>query len=91
MAVIYQRLRTQIDLFLPTRYIYRTEIKPGKHPDTRIKSLPLTNGHGRYPHITVTPKRVLFSAVEWPLHTYNRYKFIAVSLLKSPIKPNRAI
>ena len=25
-----------------------TEIIPGKHSDTRIKPLPLTNGHGRY-------------------------------------------
>jgi hypothetical protein len=34
-----------------------TEIIPGKHPDTRIKPLPLANGHGRY--ITVTPERAL--------------------------------
>ena len=27
-------------------YIYRTETKPGKQPDTRIKPLPLTNGNG---------------------------------------------
>ena len=30
-----------------------TEIIPGKHSDTRIKPLPLTNNHGRY--ITATP------------------------------------
>jgi hypothetical protein len=43
-----------------------TEIIPGKHSDTRIKPLPLTNGHGRY--ITVTPERKLVSVGEWPLH-----------------------
>ena len=43
-----------------------TEIIPGKHSDTRIKPLPLTNGHGRY--ITVTPERTLVSVGEWPLH-----------------------
>jgi hypothetical protein len=39
---------------------------PGKHSDTRIKPLPLTNGHGRY--TTVTSERTFFSVVEWPLH-----------------------
>jgi hypothetical protein len=43
-----------------------TEIIPGKHSDTRIKPLPLTNGHGRC--ITVTPERALLSFGEWPLH-----------------------
>ena len=43
-----------------------TEIIPGKHSDTRIKPLPLTNGHGRY--ITVTTERTLVSVGEWPLH-----------------------
>ena len=56
MPVTY--CRSKIDPFPPTRYIYRTEVKPGKHSDTRIKPLPLTNGHGRY--ITATPKRTLF-------------------------------
>ena len=42
--------------FLPTRYIYRTEIKPGKYSETRIKPLPLVSNHGRY-NITVTPER----------------------------------
>jgi hypothetical protein len=45
--------------FSNTRYIYRTEIKPGKGSDTRIKPLPLVNGHGRY--MTVTPERALVS------------------------------
>jgi hypothetical protein len=46
------------------------EIKPGKHFDTRIKPLPLTNGHGRY--MTVTPERTLVSVGvgEWPLYIY---------------------
>jgi hypothetical protein len=44
-----------------------TEVIPGEHPDTRIKPLPLTNGHGRY--MTVTPERTLVSVGEWPLHT----------------------
>jgi hypothetical protein len=43
-----------------------TEIIPGKNSDTRLKPLPLTNGHGRY--ITVTPERALLSVGEWPLH-----------------------
>jgi hypothetical protein len=38
------------------------EIIPGKHSDTRIKPLPLTNGHGRY--ITVTTERTLVSVGE---------------------------
>jgi hypothetical protein len=38
------------------------EIIHGKHSDTRIKPLPLTNGHGRY--ITVTPERALVSVGE---------------------------
>jgi hypothetical protein len=57
-----------------------TEIIPGKLSDTRIKPLPLTNGHGRY--MTVTPEQTLVSVGEWPLHIYCRYKFIAVSLPK---------
>ena len=44
-------------------YIYRTEIKPGKHSDTRKKPLPWTNGHGRI--ITVTPERKPVSVVRW--------------------------
>ena len=39
---------------------------PGKHSDTRIKPLPLTNGHSRY--ITAIPERALVSVGEWPLH-----------------------
>ena len=64
--IAQQWLRFKIDPRAPTRYIYGTEIKPGKHPDTRIKPLPLANGHGRY--ITVTPERALMSVGGWPLH-----------------------
>jgi hypothetical protein len=35
------------------------EIIPGKHSDTRIKPLTLTNGHVRY--MAVTPERTLVS------------------------------
>ena len=51
---------------VPNPAIEEAEIIPGKHSDTRIKPLPLTNGHGRY--ITVTPERTLVSVGEWPLH-----------------------
>ena len=39
---------------------------PGKHSDTRIKPLTLTNDYGRY--ITVTPERTLASVGECPLN-----------------------
>jgi hypothetical protein len=39
---------------------------PGKHSDTTIKPLHLTNGHARY--ITVTPERTILSVGKWPLH-----------------------
>jgi hypothetical protein len=50
-------IRFHVDPFVSTRYIYGTEIKPGKHSDTRRKPLPLVSGHGRY--TTVTPERTL--------------------------------
>ena len=56
-------------------------IIPGKNPDTRIKPLPLTNGHGRY--ITVTRYTRTDSCVRWGMAViYSRYKFIAVPLPK---------
>jgi hypothetical protein len=62
-----------------------TEIIPGKNPDTRIKPLPLTNGHGRYIHahnITATSEGTL-TCVRWGMAVaYNRYKFVTVSLPK---------
>jgi hypothetical protein len=42
------------------------EIIPGKHSDTRIKPLALTNGHGRY--MTVTPERALSFVGGCPLN-----------------------
>ena len=59
------------------------EIIPGKHSDTRIKPLTLTNDHGRY--ITVTPERALASVGECPLNIlYIAVKFLAVSIPKRP-------
>jgi hypothetical protein len=43
-------------------HICRTETKPGKHPDTRIKPLPLANGHGRC--MAVAPEQTLVSSGE---------------------------
>jgi hypothetical protein len=67
-AYIHKKFVTQIHdrpLCIPN-YFRRSWGIQGKHSDTRIKPLPLTNGHGRY--ITVTPERTLFSVGEWPLH-----------------------
>ena len=52
--------------FITITHSEGTGIIPGKHSDTRIKPLPLANGHGRY--ITVTPERALVSVGECPLH-----------------------
>jgi hypothetical protein len=53
---------------------------PGKHPDTRIKPLPLANGHGRYIHNRFTRTD---TCVRWVMAvTYNRYKCVTVPLLK---------
>jgi hypothetical protein len=59
LALVFQWRKSHFDPFVSTRDIYRTEIKPGKHSDTRIKPLPLANGHGRY--IAVTPERKIVS------------------------------
>jgi hypothetical protein len=75
-----------------------TEVIPGKHSDTRIKPLPLTNGHGCY--ITATPERTLVSVGEWPLHitVINLQPFhfrdgyiTAVSILKPPFNSETAV
>jgi hypothetical protein len=34
------------------------------------------------PTITVAPERALVSIGEWPLHIFNRYKFVTASLPK---------
>ena len=61
--------------------MYRTEIKPGKRSDTRIRPLPcLANGNGRC--MAITTEQALLSVWEWPLHMNVGCKFITVSLLK---------
>jgi hypothetical protein len=57
--------RSGFDPFVHLTALEEAEIIPGKHSDTRIKPLPLTNGHGRY--ITVTPEQALASVGECPL------------------------
>jgi hypothetical protein len=67
------------------------EVIPGKHSDTRIKPLALTNGHGRY--MAVTPERALASVGGcplniwplkfWPFHFRNG-RVTAVLLLQPP-------
>jgi hypothetical protein len=53
-------------------------IKPGKYACTRIKPLSLANSHDRYIAVTRTETCVRWGMVV----TYNRYKFVTVSLLK---------
>ena len=65
-SVAYCRLDFDPFIHLTIKALKEAEIIPGKHSDTRIKPLPLTNGHGRY--IIVTPWRVPVSIGEWPLH-----------------------
>jgi hypothetical protein len=61
---------------MPLTALEEAEIIPGKHSDTRIKPLALTNDHGRY--IAVTP-----DCVRWGMSvTYIAAKFLAVSLPK---------
>ena len=68
---------------ITTLEVEEAEIIPGKHSDTRIKPLPLTNGHGRY--ITVTSERTLLSFVHWEISVeYIAVKFLAVSPPKPP-------
>jgi hypothetical protein len=46
---------------------------PGKHSDTRIKPLPLTNGHGRYTTVTRYTRTgaALVSSVRWGMAVTN--------------------
>jgi hypothetical protein len=62
----HQWVRTGFDPFAHLITLEKAEIMPGRHSDTRIKPLPLANGHNR--HIPVTPERKLVSVGEWPLH-----------------------
>ena len=60
----------------------RIEIIPVKGSHTRIKPLALASGHGRYGTWPLSYTRT-GSFVRWRMAvTYNRYKFVTVSLLK---------
>jgi hypothetical protein len=61
-----QWVRIGLDPFITLTALEEAEIIPGKHSDTRIKPLPLTNGHGRY--MTVTPERTLMSVGKFLLN-----------------------
>jgi hypothetical protein len=66
------------------------EIIPGKHSDTRIKPLPLTNGHGRY--MAVAPERILQSPSfkvdpRGPWDLRRRTEIIPVKDFHTRIKP----
>jgi hypothetical protein len=62
---IYQWLRSGLGPYLHLTALEEAEIIPGKHSDTRIKPLALTNDLGRY--IAGTPERTLASVGECPL------------------------
>ena len=64
MCIQWGHLPNQLPRFISGPFLHLTALKeaeiiPGKDPDTRIKPLALTNGHGRY--MTVTPERTLAS------------------------------
>jgi hypothetical protein len=80
----HQWPRSKIGPFVSARQVHynRTEIKPGKRSDTRIKPLLFfTNGHDCYK--TVTTERELVSVGEWPSHT-TVIKFEPFRFLKRP-------
>jgi hypothetical protein len=65
---VHQRGRSKTNPSQQT-FIYRTEMKPGKHFCARMKPLPLplANGHGSC--MTAAPERALLLSVgEWPLN-----------------------
>jgi hypothetical protein len=64
----HQRLRLSFYPFIHLTALEEAEVIPGKDPDTRIKPLALTNGHGRY--MAVTPERKLVSVGECPLNIW---------------------
>jgi hypothetical protein len=70
-----------LDPFVTYSALEEAEIIPGKHSNTRIKPLDLTNGHGHY--IAVTPERALASVGGMPVK-YIAVKFLGVSLPKPP-------
>jgi hypothetical protein len=77
---IHPWLRWGFDPFTHLTALEGAEIIPGKNSDTRIKPLPLTNGHGRY--MTVTPERTLMSVGKCPLNIWPL--IFSVSILKPP-------
>ena len=66
----HQWHRTGLDPFMTITTLDEAEVIPGKHSDTRIKSLTLANGHGRY--MAITPERALTSVGECPLNIHGR-------------------
>jgi hypothetical protein len=56
---IHQWPRSGFDPFMYLTALEEAGIIPGKHSDTKIKPLALTNDHGRY--MAVTPERALAS------------------------------
>jgi hypothetical protein len=70
---------------VPLTALEEAEIIPGKHSDTRIKLLALTNGHGRY--MAVSPEWTL--SVRWRMPVkYIAVKCLSVSLPKRPCNQN---
>jgi hypothetical protein len=66
MVYVCQWLGFGFGPFIHLTTLEEAGIIPDKHSDTRIKLLPLTNGHGRY--MAVTPERTILSVGEWPSH-----------------------
>ena len=63
-------------------YIEKAETTPDKNSGTRIKPLPLANGHGRYITVALELEQKLVSVGEWSLH--KTVIFLTASLL--PVK-----
>jgi hypothetical protein len=57
---------------------------PGARPDTRIKPLPLINGHGRYNIDRYTRTRTDTSPGNGRCTLYSRYNFVTVYIPKRP-------
>ena len=66
MAVTHQWVRIRLDPFIYLTALEEAEIIPGEHSDTRIKPMPLTNGHGRYMAVTRTD-----TCVRWEMPVKN--------------------
>jgi hypothetical protein len=70
-VTLHQWVRLGFGPFMTITTLEEAEIIPGKNSDTRIKPLPLTNGHGRYNTELLRPNPNehpgLLSVGEWPL------------------------